>query len=412
MKIETLGLGFLSLVLVACGEDSISQVEDGRGISSDALVVESSSSYDVKDSLYSSYVENLSSENYFSSSSFENDSLNQDSVENEEKVCDESNKGVVVKRVVSDSVAYFICRYDAYKYKWVETTSLNYEFYRTECVMDGTLKLFGNGTYYVCDSVRYHFCKRVQTFRKATEMEILLGKGCNENLVGEEYESFRSIYSWTCSADSMRNDCGPRSYYWKINQTFALSNCNKDGKLFEAIYDDSAHTKAFVCDADSFRVISDSLEKVLQKGCTSWNEGALAKSGSNYICKDGKWRFDSERILFDSISYGGRWYRTVTIGNQVWFAENMSFETKGDSCFRDSCDIYGRLYSMSAAMSVCPEGWHLPNNYEWKTLVEFVKARKPNNESITENLKSKNYFDSRYPGLDSFGFSANVSSFF
>lgn len=413
MKLLNFGwLGFLGLALIACGEDSVLQTENGSDISCETFV-ESSSSYWTKDSLYSSYVENLSSENYFSSSSFENDSLKQDSVENEEQVCDESSKGVIIKRVVDGTNAYFVCRRDWREYRWKDTTSLAYDFYRTECVMDGTLHLFSNKSYYVCDSVQErNYGKKKLNFRKAEEMEVLFGKGCNSNLIGEEYEPLNySIYTWICS-DSLWNGWGREIHYWKMSRTFALSNCNKEGELFEAIYDDSAHTKTFVCDADSFRVISDSLEEVLQKGCTSWNDGALAKSGSNYICKDGKWRFDSERILFDSISYGGRWYRTVTIGNQVWFAENMSFETKGDSCFLDSCDAYGRRYSMSAAMIVCPEGWHLPNNQEWKILVEFVKARKPNNESISKNLKSKNYIDSRYPGLDSFGFSANVYSFF
>ena len=117
MKLLNFGwLGFLGLALIACGEDSVLQTENGSDISCETFV-ESSSSYWTKDSLYSSYVENLSSENYFSSSSFENDSLKQDSVENEEQVCDESSKGVIIKRVVDGTNAYFVCRRDWREYR-------------------------------------------------------------------------------------------------------------------------------------------------------------------------------------------------------------------------------------------------------------------------------------------------------
>jgi uncharacterized protein (TIGR02145 family) len=37
-----------------------------------------------------------------------------------------------------------------------------------------------------------------------------------------------------------------------------------------------------------------------------------------------------------------------------------------------NCDIYGRLYNWETAQKVCPYGWHLPEDREWKTLTDYL----------------------------------------
>lgn len=103
----------------------------------------------------------------------------------------------------------------------------------------------------------------------------------------------------------------------------------------------------------------------------------------------------------------GQVYRTVTIGNQTWMAENLNYaylqptSTLDSSSYclmnePDSCAVSGRLYLWSAAMDsvglfsnncrdcgygvlmrdtaakedrfirgVCPEGWHVTTHSEW-----------------------------------------------
>ncbi len=70
------------------------------------------------------------------------------------------------------------------------------------------------------------------------------------------------------------------------------------------------------------------------------------------------------------ISYGGQTYEIIEIDSKCWMAENLNYETE-DSWWYDNTsdygDIYGRLYTWEAAISACPNGWHLPSDEEWKT---------------------------------------------
>jgi uncharacterized protein (TIGR02145 family) len=97
-------------------------------------------------------------------------------------------------------------------------------------------------------------------------------------------------------------------------------------------------------------------------------------------------------------------YKTVTIGNQTWMAENLDYKTGNSWCFKDSssyCRKYGRLYDWETAMRACPSGWHLSSSEEWAELVEYVGGA----SVAGKKLKSKSGWYGNN-GTDDYGFSA------
>jgi uncharacterized protein (TIGR02145 family) len=90
------------------------------------------------------------------------------------------------------------------------------------------------------------------------------------------------------------------------------------------------------------------------------------------------------------VDIDGNYYRVEEIGNQVWMAENLKVtrNSSGDSLssyffYNDPSymDVYGCLYSWDVMMNgeekegaqgICPEGWHIPSDTEWQTLVDTL----------------------------------------
>lgn len=95
----------------------------------------------------------------------------------------------------------------------------------------------------------------------------------------------------------------------------------------------------------------------------------------------------------------GNLYHTVTIGTQTWMVENLKttryrdgttiLNVTADVIWRDLrtgawCNykndvtkgaIYGKLYNWYAVCDkrkIAPEGWHIPSNAEWTTLIDFL----------------------------------------
>ena len=165
----------------------------------------------------------------------------------------------------------------------------------------------------------------------------------------------------------------------------------------------------------------------------------------------------------DTCEYGtltderdGQTYKTVTIGTQIWMAENLNYAYTGvpykytykdssytsDStswCYGDSlanCTKYGRLYTWAAAMDsvgswstngkgcgygqtgsptypvrgICPEGWHLPDTTEWHTLFTAVGGKSTAGKML-KSTSGWNRSGNGATGMDGYSFAALPSGY-
>lgn len=138
---------------------------------------------------------------------------------------------------------------------------------------------------------------------------------------------------------------------------------------------------------------------------------------SDNISNDSRGSSDSHGdATFSDVFYGpltdprdGQTYETVTIGKQTWMAKNLNYVTNNSRCYDDkasNCATYGRLYTWEAAMTACPEGWHLPTYDEWNTLFKTAGGL----ESAGIALRSTSGWPENENGTDAYAFSALPAS--
>jgi len=177
---------------------------------------------------------------------------------------------------------------------------------------------------------------------------------------------------------------------------------------------------------------------------TTWR--APSKEGTyniKVIVSDGKEMDQKEKNIIVSgrgvpcpgiatVTYSGKTYNTVQIGDQCWLKENLdigtmvSSDSSGDNqtdngkiekyCYDNNlsnCNTYGGLYQWNESMQyvttegtqgICPSGWHIPTQGEYKTLKAAV-------DDSSNALKAIGQGTGSGAGTNTSGFSALLAGY-
>ncbi|MDR2594305.1 MAG: fibrobacter succinogenes major paralogous domain-containing protein [Fibromonadaceae bacterium] len=185
--------------------------------------------------------------------------------------------------------------------------------------------------------------------------------------------------------------------------------------------------------------------------CTSIERDSVCDEESiNYNGCVGGSSSSGSIVYGEPVIYESETYETVLIGTQTWMARNLNYsmfnsgkcygeggqvyvegnyETLSNAKIQANCNKYGRLYNWTTAMAlpeicntyscvsqiktkhqgICPRGWHIPNNDDWKKLVNYVERSNDCSSCAARYLKATSGWegDSYYGnGEDKYGFSA------
>lgn len=377
--------------------------------------------------------------------------------------CKSSNEGIVEKL----QSVYYICKSEI----WTLATALEYDTYKWDGGTEGEVR---EGSVVATN----HYVYENGAWRKAAnEIEYEVGACVTERenekiVIGDKYyicenKAWKNISEEEyglgyCSStnegvveklDNVYYIC--KSSNWMIAtaleyDTYGVA-CSKDGSIVDG---NVISGNKYVCDAGSFRIANET-DVSLNLGCVSYTEGKVINKLSSdevayaYKCTNSLWEssiINLENKLYDSRD--GQIYKTVTIGKQVWMAENLNYADSirypsmktRNWCYGNyqgrwsRCEKYGRLYTWSVAMDsagtfsdngkecgygkkcsharrvrgICPEGWHLPDTTEFKTLFSTVGGQKTAGKMLKSTSGWRIVGNSGYNGngIDAYGFGA------
>lgn len=191
----------------------------------------------------------------------------------------------------------------------------------------------------------------------------------NKSTKADNYEAY-DLYLLTYPNGKFKKEASisGEEALWKL----AMENSNQSSlKKYLETFVNGKYSKeaAFVLDS----LVWDSIARV---ATTSAYQYYIKKfpGGSGYKLANSLLSRLSAGYLVDDRD--NKKYKIANIGEQIWMAENLNYETSsGSICCNltpDGCVKYGRLYSQEIARNVCPTGWHLPLKEEYEQLMEYL----------------------------------------
>ena len=322
-------------------------------------------------------------------------------------VCDTTKLNTLANldSAVNDPNAWYVCVDNEYLVieefrlpaTWRKATNYEMDTFGWKAALPGTV-----------DSGRVNknltYVYEGNAWRQGTRLDRYLKQGCIQSRKDTLVQK-AGLEWYTCVADTA-NDLSWSMEWRRIADTeldLAYWNYFKDdvGTILTA-----PSGKKRVWDADTLRE-PDVVELNFNRGCVSGIRGHAyeMQDGWFHSCDETAWDLTPKfRDTRDS-----KLYKVVTIGTQVWMAENLNYGTTNSSCYSDeasNCTKYGRLYTWAAMNDACPSGWHLPDTTEWNVLITAVG----DTSTAGSYLKSVTGWDDSIGGKDGF-FSALPAGF-
>lgn len=181
-----------------------------------------------------------------------------------------------------------------------------------------------------------------------------------------EYVSPNTKLTLTPSGVTHPKDEG-LGYYWKVNPTKPKADTtryenglDKNGKPSDGSFTFTFSDTLQTCTISGYAYAAGYSYVMKSTECTVV-EGGIDRSITNLGIADKP-----------SITVDGIVYPYVSIAGLDWLCRNIADKSAG-APYRNSeemSDVFGRYYSFEEAQKVCPEGWRLPTDAEWTTVVE------------------------------------------
>lgn len=173
------------------------------------------------------------------------------------------------------------------------------------------------------------------------------------------------------------------------------------------------------------------------------SNSVVSQNNIAQLSADYELSFEITEPMVLSDARDGKNYDAKKIGDQIWMVENLAYlplvspsdwgsdtlalyyvygyqgTDLNQAIAVTSYSSYGVLYNWTAAKTACPEGWHLPNDDEWKQL-EIYLGMEPEDADLVrwrltggvgKKLKSDSGWDSNGNGNNYSGFNAIPGGF-
>lgn len=286
------------------------------------------------------------------------------------------------------------------------------------------------------------------SLKKESSSSITKGKSSSSSVKNESSSSEEPVESSSSEEAKL--------YLCEDGETYVLdlANCEKVSSSSVVVVSSSSDNKPV---SSSSNVQESSSSEVSSSSVKTESSSSKVKSSSSEKIESSSSKVDSSSSItssgiddsssseesssslndgYDAInntltdSRDGLVYKTVTIGTQVWMAQNLNYlpeDTVGSiwvgksvcgggdwkSVAEGDCSIYGRLYESSFTnkpdykKEICPTGWSLPTYQQFKKLESLLDSNSAN------KMKSKN--DDYWPSgnaTNESGFTAIPSGYY